>query len=108
MIKGSAQKLESITIAYNQASPSTVFLRRRRVQAVVNSTFSLSSSFAPNLFALFCITWNGAAIFTMTTQSPVQGYVDPNFPNPNGPDDASIIIYRFVVFPYQFFDDSYC
>lgn len=29
----------------------------------------------------------------MTTQSPVQGYVDPNFPNPNGPDDASIIIY---------------
>lgn len=29
----------------------------------------------------------------MTTQSPVQGYVDPDFPNPNGPDDASIIIY---------------
>lgn len=32
----------------------------------------------------------------MTTQPPVQGYVDPNFPNPNGPDDASIIIYGYT------------
>jgi hypothetical protein len=69
-----------------------VFLRRRRVQAIVNSAFSLSNSFALNLFAPFCITWKDAAILTMTTQSPVQGYVDPDFPNPNGPDDASIII----------------
>jgi hypothetical protein len=24
------------------------------------------------------------------------GFIDPNFPNPNGPDDASIIIYGYV------------
>lgn len=72
--------------------PCAVFLRRRRVQAVVNSAFSLSSGFALNLFAPFCITCKDTAILTMKTQSPVQGYVDPNFPNPNGPDDASIII----------------
>jgi hypothetical protein len=27
----------------------------------------------------------------------IGGYIDPNFPNPNGADDASIIIYGQVL-----------
>ncbi|KAF2735784.1 RTA1-domain-containing protein [Polyplosphaeria fusca] len=30
------------------------------------------------------------------TQPPPSGYIDPNFPNPNGPDDATIIIYGYT------------
>lgn len=29
-------------------------------------------------------------------EPPVQGWVDPNFPNPMGPDDAAIIIYGYT------------
>jgi hypothetical protein len=32
----------------------------------------------------------------MSDQGPPQGYVDPNFPNPNGPNDAPVIIYGQV------------
>ncbi|ATY63108.1 RTA1 like [Cordyceps militaris] len=33
---------------------------------------------------------------TRPTASHPNGYVDPNFPNPNGPEDVSIIIYGFT------------
>lgn len=29
-------------------------------------------------------------------EPPPRGYIDPNFPNPGGPDDASIIIYGYT------------
>ncbi|KAH7321608.1 RTA1 like protein-domain-containing protein [Rhexocercosporidium sp. MPI-PUGE-AT-0058] len=32
----------------------------------------------------------------MSNERPTRGYVDPNFPNPMGPDDASIIIYGYT------------
>lgn len=32
----------------------------------------------------------------MAGQPPPRGYIDPNFPNPNGPGDASIIIYGYT------------
>lgn len=32
----------------------------------------------------------------MSSQPPPRGYIDPNFPNPGGPDDASIIIYGYT------------
>lgn len=31
----------------------------------------------------------------MSTQRPLQGFVDPSFPNPNGTHDAPIIIYGY-------------
>ncbi|KAL5319621.1 hypothetical protein ACEPPN_012676 [Leptodophora sp. 'Broadleaf-Isolate-01'] len=35
----------------------------------------------------------------MSDGNPYKGYIDPNFPNPMGPDDASIIIYGRVYTP---------
>ncbi|OCK84848.1 RTA1-domain-containing protein, partial [Lepidopterella palustris CBS 459.81] len=32
----------------------------------------------------------------MASHPPVQGYVDPNFSNPNGPDDAPVVIYGYT------------
>lgn len=34
----------------------------------------------------------------MSRPSYMGGYVDPNFPNPMGPDDATIIIYGYMKF----------
>ena len=32
----------------------------------------------------------------MSEQPPIEGYVDPAVPNPNGPNDAPIIIYGYT------------
>lgn len=32
----------------------------------------------------------------MAERPPPRGWIDPNFPNPMGPDDASIIIYGYT------------
>lgn len=32
----------------------------------------------------------------MSNKAPLAGYVDPNFPNPNGPQDAPIIIFGYT------------
>ena len=32
----------------------------------------------------------------MSSKAPLAGYVDPNFPNPNGPADAPIIIFGYT------------
>ncbi|KAI9806463.1 MAG: hypothetical protein M1833_003650 [Piccolia ochrophora] len=32
----------------------------------------------------------------MASKAPIAGYVDPNFPNPNGPGDAPIIIFGYT------------
>ena len=29
-------------------------------------------------------------------EPPARGYIDPNFPNPNGPGDATIVIYGYT------------
>lgn len=37
----------------------------------------------------------------MSTSTAINGYVDPNFPNPMGPNDARIIIYGYVFNEHQ-------
>ena len=34
--------------------------------------------------------------FAMPNEAPIEGYVDPSIPNPNGEQDAPIIIYGYV------------
>ena len=43
-----------------------------------------------------CVLRGIVGYFAMSNEAPIEGYVDPSIPNPNGEQDAPIIIYGYV------------